>query len=98
MKVQILGTGCPKCRALAANAEKALAELGIAAEIEKVEKIADIARMGAMMTPALAVDGQVKSVGLQSVEKVKEILAGAQGMPGGGVSADRRCCPGSPVT
>jgi small redox-active disulfide protein 2 len=79
MKVQILGTGCPKCRALAANAEKALAELGIAAEIEKVEKIADIARMGVMMTPALAVDGQVKSVGLQSVEKVKEILAGGGG-------------------
>jgi small redox-active disulfide protein 2 len=75
MKVQILGTGCPKCRALTANAEKAIAELGITAEIEKVDKIADIARMGAMMTPALAVDGQIMSVGLQPVDRLKEILA-----------------------
>jgi small redox-active disulfide protein 2 len=79
MKVQILGIGCPKCRALTANAEKAIAELGLSAEIEKVEKIADIARMGAMMTPALAVDGQLKSIGLQPVHKVKEILAEANG-------------------
>jgi small redox-active disulfide protein 2 len=77
MKVQILGTGCRNCRALTANAEKAIAELGITAEIEKVEKIADIARMGAMMTPALAVDGQVRSIGLQPVRKLKEILAAA---------------------
>jgi small redox-active disulfide protein 2 len=81
MKVQILGTGCPKCRALTANAEKAIAELGITAEIEKVEKIADIARMGAMMTPALAIDGQLKSTGLLPVSKVKEILAAANGSP-----------------
>ncbi|MFW5946938.1 MAG: thioredoxin family protein [Gemmatimonadota bacterium] len=79
MKVQILGTGCPKCRALTANAEKAIAELGITAEIEKVEKIADIARMGAMMTPALAVDGDVKSLGVQPVNRVKDILAAAGG-------------------
>jgi small redox-active disulfide protein 2 len=77
MKVQILGTGCSNCRALMANAEKAIAELGLSAEIENVEKIADIARMGAMMTPALAVDGQVKSIGVQPVNKVKEILAAA---------------------
>jgi small redox-active disulfide protein 2 len=75
MKVQILGTGCAKCRALAANVEKAIAELGIDAEIEKVEKIAEIARMGVLMTPALAVDGQVKSVGLQPVSRVREVLA-----------------------
>jgi small redox-active disulfide protein 2 len=80
MKVQILGTGCPKCRALTANAEKAIAELGLSAEIEKVDKIADIARMGAMMTPALAVDGQLKSIGLQPVHKVKEILVAANDM------------------
>jgi small redox-active disulfide protein 2 len=75
MKVQILGTGCPKCRALTANAEKAVAELGLHAEIEKVDKIADIARMGALMTPALAVNGELKSVGVQPVGKVKEILS-----------------------
>jgi small redox-active disulfide protein 2 len=77
MKIQILGTGCPKCRALTANAEKAIAELGFTAEIEKVDKIADIARMGVMLTPALAVDGEVKTIGLQPVHKVKAILAAA---------------------
>ena len=76
MKIQILGTGCAKCKALTANTEKAIEELGIHAEIEKVEKIRDIARMGVAMTPGLAVDGQVKSSGhLLSVEQVKEILA-----------------------
>ncbi|MGK7311838.1 MAG: thioredoxin family protein [Candidatus Longimicrobiales bacterium M2_2A_002] len=77
MKIQILGTGCPKCKALTANAEKAIGELGIDAEIEKVERIKDIARMGVAMTPALAVDGDVKSSGhLLSVEQVKKLLTG----------------------
>ncbi|MGD2067632.1 MAG: thioredoxin family protein [Gemmatimonadota bacterium] len=80
MKVQILGTGCPKCKALTANAEQAVQELGLTAEIEKVEGIADIARMGVMMTPALAVDGQVRSSGhLLSVHQVKKILADETG-------------------
>jgi small redox-active disulfide protein 2 len=77
MKIQILGTGCAKCKALTANAQQALDELGLAAEIEKVEELADIARMGVMMTPALAVDGQVRSSGhLLSVHQVKTILEG----------------------
>ena len=62
-KIQILGTGCPKCKALAANAEAAVRTLGIEAELEKVDKIRDIMKFGVMMTPALVVDGQVKSVG-----------------------------------
>jgi small redox-active disulfide protein 2 len=75
MKVQILGTGCPKCRALTANVEKAIAELGLNAEIEKVEKIADIARMGVMMTPGLAVDGTVVASGqVLTVPKIRELL------------------------
>jgi len=75
MKVQILGTGCPKCRLLTQNAEQALRELGIGAEIEKIEKIADIVRMGVMVTPGLAIDGQVRSSGhLLSVEQIKQIL------------------------
>lgn len=76
MKIQILGTGCPKCRTLTANAEQAVRELGLAARVEKVEGMADIARMGVLMTPALAVDGEVKSSGhLLSVHQVKKILA-----------------------
>lgn len=75
MKVQILGTGCPKCRTLTANAEAAIRELGLDAEIVKVDQIKDIVRMGVMTTPALAVDGVVKSSGhLLSVEQVKRIL------------------------
>ena len=76
MKVQILGTGCPKCRTLTANAEAAIQELGLDAEIEKVDQIRDIVRMGVMASPALAVDGTVKSSGhLLSVEQVKRILS-----------------------
>ena len=63
MKIQILGTGCPKCKTLMANAEAAVTALGIEAQLEKVDKIADIMKFGVMITPALAVDGVVKSVG-----------------------------------
>jgi small redox-active disulfide protein 2 len=63
VKVQILGTGCPKCRTLEANAKAAISELGLEAEVEKVTDIEAIMAMGVMMTPALAVDGTVKSVG-----------------------------------
>ena len=75
MKIQILGSGCPKCKALAANAEKALQELGIAAEISKVTEIKDIMALGVMQTPALVVDGAVKSSGrLLSPEQIKKII------------------------
>ncbi len=63
MKVQILGSGCPKCKALEANAREAVTELGVQAEVEKVTDIEAIMAMGVMMTPALAIDGEVKSVG-----------------------------------
>jgi len=62
-KIQILGTGCPKCKALTANAEAAVKALCIEAQIEKVDKIHDIMKFNVMMTPALVVDGQVKSTG-----------------------------------
>ena len=61
--IQILGTGCPKCKLLFANAEEAIQSAGIEAQIEKVEKIVDILKFGVMSTPALVVDGAVKSVG-----------------------------------
>jgi small redox-active disulfide protein 2 len=63
MKIQILGTGCPKCRALTEAAENAAKELGLDYEIEKVTEIDKIMAFGVMMTPALAVDGEVKIVG-----------------------------------
>lgn len=62
-RIQILGTGCPKCKRLHANTEAALKSAGIDAQIEKVEKIVDIMKFGVMSTPALVVDGAVKSVG-----------------------------------
>ncbi len=62
-KIQILGTGCPKCKKLAENAEAAAKELGIEFEIEKVTDINEIMKFGVMMTPALVVDGDVKVVG-----------------------------------
>ena len=62
-RLQILGTGCPKCRKLAENAEAAAKELGLEYEIEKVTDINEIMKFGVMMTPALAVDGEVKLVG-----------------------------------
>jgi len=63
MKIKVLGTGCPKCKKLYAEAEKAVAASGIAAELEKVEKIDDIMKYGVMMTPALVIDEEVKATG-----------------------------------
>jgi len=63
LKVQILGTGCAKCKQLTANAEKAVTELGIGATVEKVEDVREIMKYRVLSTPALVVDGQVKSVG-----------------------------------
>jgi small redox-active disulfide protein 2 len=77
MKIQILGTGCPKCKKLAENAETAARELGVAFELEKVSDINDILAFGVMITPALAVDGEVKLVGkVPAVAELKEIIGG----------------------
>ena len=74
-KLQILGTGCPKCKKLAENVEAAAKEMGIEYEIEKVTDINEIMNFGVMMTPALAVDGEVKSAGkVPSVEEIKVLL------------------------
>ncbi len=74
-KIQILGTGCPKCIKLTENAKKAAEEAGVAYEIEKVTDINKMMELGVMMTPALAVDGEVKSVGkVLSVEEIKKLL------------------------
>ncbi len=74
-KLQILGTGCPKCKKLAENAEAAAKALGIEYTIEKVADINEIMTFGVMMTPALAVDGVVKVVGkVPDAEAIKGML------------------------
>ena len=75
-KIQILGTGCPKCKLLFANTEAAVKAAGIEAQIEKVEKIVDIMKFGVMSTPALVVDGAIKSVGkVLSPDDIRKHLA-----------------------
>ena len=74
--MQILGTGCPKCKALAQNAETAAKELGLEYTLEKVTDIKEIMKFGVMATPALVVDGQVKVVGkVLSPEQIKAMLS-----------------------
>ena len=74
--LQILGTGCPKCKKLAENTEAAAKALGIECEIVKVTDINEIMKFGVMMTPALAVDGQVKVVGkVPSSDEIQKMLA-----------------------
>ncbi len=63
MKIQILGTGCPKCKALAENVEKAIKQTGLDAEVEKVASVTEIMKFGIMMVPGLVIDGKVVSAG-----------------------------------
>ena len=74
-KIQILGSGCPKCKALAQNAEMAAKELGLEYTLEKVTDIKEIMRFGVMATPAIVIDGQVKTAGkLLNIKEIKEML------------------------
>lgn len=75
MKIEILGAGCAKCKTLETSVKQAVDELGINAEIEKIEDFAKIMAYGVMATPALVVDGEVKASGkLLTPEKIKELL------------------------
>jgi small redox-active disulfide protein 2 len=75
-KLQVLGTGCPKCKKLTENAEAAAKALGIEYRLEKVTSISEIMKFGVMMTPALAVDGVVKVVGkVPTPEEIKGMLS-----------------------
>ncbi len=77
MKVLVLGTGCAKCKQLTANAERAVRELGIAAAVEKVEDIQAIMKFRVLSTPALVIDGTVKSSGrVLSPGAIKDMLRG----------------------
>ena len=77
VKIEVLGTGCAKCRRLVKNVEKAVADLGIDAEIIKIEDITAIMDRGVMLTPGLIVDGELKVSGrVADVNELKQILQG----------------------
>jgi len=79
MTIQIVGMGCPKCRSLEANAKAAVAKAGLHAQVVKVTDADEIADLGVMVTPALAVDGTVKKTGkVLSVDEIVELLLHAE--------------------
>jgi len=76
MKIQILGTGCAKCKQLTENAETAARNMGVEYQLEKVTGIKEIIQFGVMMTPALAIDGKVKLVGkVATPAEIQAVLA-----------------------
>lgn len=75
MKLEIYGPGCPKCKRVFQNAQEAVKDLSLEAEVVKVEDIKKIINVGVMMTPAFAIDGKVKSAGkVLSVDEIKKAL------------------------
>ena len=79
MKIQVLGTGCPKCKKMYENTETAIKDLGICADLEKVQDLKAIMNFGVMVTPALAIDGEVKVAGrIPSVEDIKKLVQEAK--------------------
>jgi small redox-active disulfide protein 2 len=75
MKIEILGAGCAKCKVTEKNVRKAVDELGIQAEIVKIDDLQEIVNRGVMMTPAVFIDGQAKIVGrVPSPEDIKKLL------------------------
>ncbi len=76
MKIEVLGPGCPKCTALAANVKAAADKLGLQYQLHKVTDINEITARGVMMTPALVVDGKVKASGrVLSPEEIRKMLS-----------------------
>ena len=78
MKIEVLGTGCPKCQSTEQQVRKALAELEVQAEVVKVTEIDDILARGVMFTPALVIDGKVVLQGkIPTVDQIKQLVKGA---------------------
>ena len=76
MEIKVLGPGCPKCQQTEKNVKEAVTESGVDAKVDKVTNILEIARYGVFGTPAVVVDGQVKSVGkIPNKEEVKAWIA-----------------------
>jgi small redox-active disulfide protein 2 len=79
MNIQVLGPGCTKCKTLYESASKAVQELAIEAQIEKVQDIQKIMAFEILMTPGLVIDGVVKSAGrVPNVEEIKKMIVAAQ--------------------
>lgn len=78
MKIEVLGTGCPKCMSVEQNVKKALAELAVQADVEKVTDIQKIIQRGVISTPALVIDGKVVLQGKSpTVDQLKQLITGA---------------------
>jgi len=76
MVIKILGTGCPKCKKLEANAREAVKQANVSAEVEKVTNLNDIMQYGVMMTPGLVIDNEVKVSGkILSVDQIKHLIS-----------------------
>ncbi len=76
MKIEILGMGCPKCKKLYENTQAAAKELNVQTDIVKIEKIEQIVQYGVMTTPALVIDGKVKTAGsVPEISKIKEFIS-----------------------
>ena len=74
-KIEVLGTGCAKCARLFANVEQAVRDLGITADLAKVEDLDAIVESGVMLTPALFIDGEIVAEGrVPSVDEIKDML------------------------
>ncbi len=79
MRIEILGMGCPKCKRLTAAAEEAVRTAGVEAEVVKVEDVNEITKYGVLMTPALVIDGEVRSAGkVLSPAQIVELIRAAQ--------------------
>jgi len=75
MKIEVMGTGCAKCKSLLKNVEKAIAETGTSAEVIKIDSIQEIMERGVIMTPALYIDGKSVMVGrTATVEELKRLI------------------------
>ena len=80
MTIQILGTGCSKCKTLFDLANRALQETGVEAAVEKVEDIARILEFDILATPGLAIDGKVKAAGrIPQLDEIKRFILEAKG-------------------
>ena len=75
MQIKVIGTGCDKCDKLYGNTQEALTELGIEAQLEKVEDLLEIVNLGVMTSPSLMIDGKLVVSGqVVSKDKIKKLL------------------------